>query len=200
MKGKGIDKFALLYGKAPLIIFAVLICSVSFILGYYVGKSVERPGEVIAEKSSSLSEKKTEIAGIKDKEEAMPEKSPIPSERVDKEKETLPGSKQSRAKKQIVAKKTETLNEKPFPIQSKEINYYSIQVGAFSKRSDAERLKKRLSSKGYTVFINSSKGGKILYRVRVGRFIKRADAEKVALKLTINEKLKTFIVKVADKQ
>jgi hypothetical protein len=30
----------------------------------------------------------------------------------------------------------------------------------------------------------------------VGRFIKRTDAEKVALKLKINEKLKTFIVTV----
>ncbi|NOX21418.1 MAG: SPOR domain-containing protein [Nitrospirae bacterium] len=83
---------------------------------------------------------------------------------------------------------------KPFPIQSKTANYYTIQVGAFSSKAEAEKLKNRLKKKGYTVFINTLKKGKILYRVRVGRFIKRSDAEAAALKISINEKLKTFIV------
>ncbi len=184
MKHRKIDRFALLYGKTPLIVFAVLICSISFILGYFVGKSAHQPSGVVPEKEIIIHESK----------------SPKPSKKGTssvKEAKSTPVKPPVAEKKKATKKSEEpTLKERPFPIQRNSINYFTIQVGAFSSKKEAQTLKKRLSRKGYTVFINTSKRGKILYRVRVGRFIKRTDAEKVALKLKINEKLKTFIVTV----
>ncbi len=184
MDNRKIDKFALLYGKTPLIVFAVLICSISFILGYFVGKSVNEAPKIITEKEINFQE-------AKKPQQPEKEKSSV------KEVKSTPVKAASTAK-QKTTKRTEepTLKEKPFPIQGNSINYYTIQVGAFSSKREAQTLKKKLSKKGYTVFINTSKRGKILYRVRVGRFIKRSDAEKAALRLRINEKLKTFIVTV----
>ncbi len=180
-----IKSYGLLYGKLPLILYTVLICSLSFILGYYVGKGTRTNTEkVISEEKPAINTK-----------EEKPKSEPVEkvAEKVNKpETETV---KKEAPKKEPPKPKPATVEEtKPFPIQSKTANYYTIQVGAFSSKAEAEKLKRRLKKKGYTVFINTSKRGKILYRVRVGRFLKRSDAEAAALKLSINEKLKTFIV------
>ncbi len=185
MERRSIDRFTLLYGKTPLIVFAVLICSVSFILGYFVGKSVNEPEVVMSKRETKIQERKP----------AQPQKQKKEPSTV-KKAESKPVEPLSKPEQGITQKPKETLTERPFPIQGKSINYYTIQVGAFSSKKEAEGLKNRLTRKGYTVFINTSKRGKILYRVRVGRFIKRSDAEEAALKLRINEKLKTFIVTV----
>lgn len=73
--------------------------------------------------------------------------------------------------------------------------YYTIQVGAFGKLSDAERLRDSLAKKGYSVVINKDGGRKALYKVRVGRFTTRDAAETVAIRLARVEGLNTFIVK-----
>ena len=177
---KRIRPNSLLYGKLPLIIYTVLICSLSFILGYYVGKSTKVPSSQSTLQKEALSSKqeKTEVAQANIKQ---------------KKSLNIQTAKKEQVKKEDIKPKP-AVQTKPFPIQSKTTNYYTIQVGAFSSKSDAEKVKRRLQKKGYTVFINTSKRGKILYRVRVGRFLKRSDAEAAALKISINEKLKTFIV------
>jgi tetratricopeptide (TPR) repeat protein len=61
--------------------------------------------------------------------------------------------------------------------------FFSIQVGAFSQRKNAEELETELK-KNYTVYIAEEKnGGYPLYKVRVGKFKDRGEAEKERLKL-----------------
>jgi TolA-binding protein len=73
--------------------------------------------------------------------------------------------------------------------------YYSIQVGAFSVKRNAENLASRLRKKGYSVNIVRPMPGKSrLYKVRIGEFRTRAAALKAAQRLRKNEKLDTAVV------
>ncbi len=57
---------------------------------------------------------------------------------------------------------------------------YVIQVGAFSTRENAERLKLQISQLGYDVLIsNVESNGKTLFAVRVNRFKTKSRAEKI---------------------
>ena len=74
--------------------------------------------------------------------------------------------------------------------------YFSIQVGAFSRKRNAENLANRLRKKGYSVDIVSPVPGKSrLYKVKVGKFKTRSAALKTAQKLRRNEKLDTAVVR-----
>jgi len=63
--------------------------------------------------------------------------------------------------------------------------YFTVQVGAFSKSSNAQNLSLNLKEKGYDSYIDevSAKGVKTC-RVRVGRFSSRFEAEELAQKLS----------------
>lgn len=62
--------------------------------------------------------------------------------------------------------------------------YFSVQVGAFSKADNAQRLSGLLRKKGYDAYIEKTcHGDKLIYRVRVGKFNTRKDAQKEAAKL-----------------
>ena len=74
--------------------------------------------------------------------------------------------------------------------------YYTVQVGAFSKLKEAEKLKDKLENKGYTVMIWESNSNKKLYKVWVGKFKDKSAAKVTANKLYRNERLKTFILKM----
>ena len=59
------------------------------------------------------------------------------------------------------------------------INEYTLQVGAFGKKSNAEYQKEMLTSSGYDARIeNVNSSGVLLYIVRVGYFESHADAKK----------------------
>jgi tetratricopeptide (TPR) repeat protein len=81
-------------------------------------------------------------------------------------------------------------NKFPHSIEVKFVNllenygdYFTIQVGAFSKKENALNLKKELSVY-YPVYILESKlDGYTLYKVRIGKFKHRKEAEKVYQRL-----------------
>ena len=58
---------------------------------------------------------------------------------------------------------------------------YSVQVGFFSNRENANNLKDKLSVKGYPAYLDQSSGG---YRVRVGRFKTEKEALDLESKLS----------------
>lgn len=59
------------------------------------------------------------------------------------------------------------------------IGNFSVQVGAFQNRSNAERLRNKLSGLyGHAHVTRYDRGDMIFYRVRVGRYTKLQDAEK----------------------
>jgi cell division septation protein DedD len=72
---------------------------------------------------------------------------------------------------------------------------YAVQVAAVPEH-DADTIAKRLSSKGYGVFVIApGAAAPALYRVRVGKFKTRREAEAVASKLQKEEQFKPWITR-----
>lgn len=66
----------------------------------------------------------------------------------------------------------------------KEPSSFSIQMGSFKDKRNADRLYKRFKRRRYTVRITEERDGKvIIYKVKIGRFKSRKDAVKFAKKL-----------------
>ena len=73
---------------------------------------------------------------------------------------------------------------------------YTVQVGAVRDRIEAERMAKRLTSKGYPAYVTRSPdGAPALYRVRVGTFTDRREAEEIAARLAKEEQFKPWITR-----
>jgi len=75
---------------------------------------------------------------------------------------------------------------------------YTVQVGAFRDKKEAEALKTKLEKKGYNVYMvkekeRNKKGS--LYKVRIGEFETRREAEITAIKINKAEGLHAFAVK-----
>jgi rare lipoprotein A len=75
---------------------------------------------------------------------------------------------------------------------------FSVQVGAFSVRKNAERLRKRLGGRWGPVFIQKYDSGKgMLYRVRVGEVQSEAAAYRLARQLRKKQGFRnTFVVRL----
>lgn len=72
---------------------------------------------------------------------------------------------------------------------------YSVQVGAFSESSAADRVLDDLRSKGFSVYITPSAGSRDgRWRVRVGPMDTRAEALEVAQQLKTQERLPTWVL------
>lgn len=61
--------------------------------------------------------------------------------------------------------------------------FFTVQVGAFSKKQNAENLVKRLIQEGYSAYLEEIEKEGVPFRVRVGKYKLRAEAEGVARKL-----------------
>lgn len=72
---------------------------------------------------------------------------------------------------------------------------YSVQVGAFRVKAQADRLAEKLEKKGYSVYIISEKAGSkgVLYKVRIGRYNKKADADSLSKKIRKREGMQSFV-------
>ena len=67
---------------------------------------------------------------------------------------------------------------------SKGMDFFSVQVGAFSKEDNAQNLAYSLRQRGYDAYVEKLyKKDSIIYRVRVGRFNTKEKAEAEAAKL-----------------
>jgi cell division septation protein DedD len=72
----------------------------------------------------------------------------------------------------------------------------AVQVGAFNTRKEADTLAKKLSGRGYAVYVmNPLADGKNVYRVRVGNYASADEAQRVSARLTSQEKLKPWIIR-----
>ncbi len=85
-------------------------------------------------------------------------------------------------------------------VETRNENYYTVQVGAFSQKSSAESISNRLKRQKYDVQIiePSSSDSVKLFKVRVGKFKTSAEAKKVAQKLNESEKIESRIVEVTE--
>lgn len=74
---------------------------------------------------------------------------------------------------------------------------FTVQVGAFSDRANAERLKERLAAEYAPIYIQDFEAGNgRFYRVRVGSKPSVSAAQELATKLAAQNGFKTFVVRL----
>jgi rare lipoprotein A len=71
----------------------------------------------------------------------------------------------------------------------------TIQVAALRERSEADRIAKRLQSKGYEAYVADPAPGTAMFRVRVGHFSDRSEADKVKNRLAKEEKFRPWVTR-----
>ena len=91
-------------------------------------------------------------------------------------------------KKRVEQKKKEV---PPKPVQS-----WTLQVGTFSKESNALAFRDKLRKAGYSAYLDSTQSsGKKSYRVRIGPELEKALLETIKLKLKTEKKIDGFILR-----
>ncbi len=209
-----------------IILFGLCVIIWSFIIGVWIGTKIGVNEENIAleeeGKSLEIPSPVTPIAPSfnKTKVGEVPNLLPSqPSEKITKssihahkevtskkvEKKISISSRKERKERKKVKK---TAHSSP-KFTKKEVAYiaariksksfcYAIQVGAFSNKKSAEKMKRLAENKGYKTVIKSTKiNGKIFYRVFVGKYTSKNKAKKyiskVSKDLGVN---KPFVVKI----
>jgi DedD protein len=137
---------------------------------------VEKNSESLLKKNTGESEKKTEKSTEKKPERKL---NIGTDDRPHKER----GPSVAKARKLEVTPPVKKLTAKRAKGNAQKI--YALQVGAFQDPKKAERLKRDLGAKGYTVSITtvSSKPGKTFSRVRLGPYTTKKEAEEIQANL-----------------
>lgn len=178
MKKAGLkERSPFIFGRGIFIVVILIPVSLSFILGYFVGKSTLKENPELKQfqeiQSNTVQPVETQS------QEATQSQISEPSAA----KDLQPAESQSKA-----ARESPT-NQKPTP------TLYTVQVGAFKNAADADALKKKLEKKGYktSMALSESKKEGALYKVWVGKFSTRKDAEALSMKIKKNESLQAFV-------
>jgi cell division septation protein DedD len=175
-------------GKGIIIIAILITSSLSFALGYFVGKSFQPP--VVNQRSAIPVQESAEQKNIEsEKKEALVRQ----PEQTQKPQETQQTVKAQQAQETKETKKT---------LKTLKTRKYTVQTGAFKDISDANALKSRLDKKGYKTYIapTETKTHKKLYKVMVGDFVTRKEAEILSIKIKKAEGLKTFVTFKTDQE
>jgi len=183
-------------GKGIIIIAILITSSLSFALGYFVGRSVQPPlvnqTSVIPQQDSA--EQKNAEPDKKETIAQQPEQTLKPQETQQTIKLQQVLQNQQTRKNQQTQQIRETKQTRETPKTTK-TRKYTVQAGAFKDASDANALKTKLDKKGYKTIVTQSKTKKHkkLYKVIVGDFVTRKEAEVLSIKIKKAEGLKTFV-------
>jgi cell division septation protein DedD len=186
-----------------LVIMTILITSsLSFTLGYLVGKRVTFPvvnqtsvipgQEITEQKNIKLEEKETAI-----QQPQQTQKTQLPGGTQQKETQQAQQTKKPKGTEGTgQVRKTQESQKNP------KTRKYTIQAGAFNDISDANALKARLDKKGYKTYITPSETQKHkkFYKVRIGNFATRKEAEIISIKIKKTEGLNTFVTFKTDQE
>jgi len=75
--------------------------------------------------------------------------------------------------------------------------FFTVQVGAFKEKGNADRLKERLSARYSPIFIQQTVLDEgVFYRVRVGRVSGEADAKQLSEELRVNEGFSPMLLRL----
>jgi len=206
------DKSSVLYiGKGVIILAVIITASLSFVLGFFVGKSI-RPQPV--SRTSALSPQTLEPVV---KEEPVRQPGPVrETAQPPVSGQTLKVSETEQVQGTKGPKPAEGIKKQHLPAKSflpKETRKnilqngahskrYAVQVEAFKHASSAGSLREKLNRKGYKASVTSVKTKKHekLYKVIVGDFQTRKEAETFSAKLRRSENLKHAFVIPKDDQ
>jgi cell division protein FtsN len=71
---------------------------------------------------------------------------------------------------------------------------YTVQVGSYNARAQADALRERLASAGHDAYVaEGESGGVTRYRVRVGTFSTAEDARQAAVRLASEARVATYV-------
>jgi len=182
-----------------VIVTIVIVSSLSFTLGYYVGKH-DHPSDtnqssiVPTDKSILLNDKEPIDQEISQKEQADNQdvRSHTASEPLQDLQNTTESIQTADAKH---GQNSHELQKPQVPRKGTAKITYTVQAGAFKSPHEAGILKDKLAKKGYTAYIiqSESKKHEKLYKVMIGEFPTRKQAEVLSLKIKKSEGLQTFV-------
>lgn len=184
-------------GRGFIIIIVLIVSSLSFTLGYFVGKSTRRSVEGQAffiptqqdyteKKNTENEEKEAVIQQIGETQKPQQTLETQQSQETPKTQETQ--------NTQEITKPKEP--EKDIQIQKiQKTTTYTVQAGAFKHVSEANSLKAKLDKKGYKTYVipSKTKRHQKLYKVMIGEFVTRKEADVLSAKIREAEGLKTFV-------
>lgn len=192
-----ISKLALVF----IILFGLSLLVWSFVIGVWVGTKISAKAE-----KEEIAMEQTTISQTMPPEETI-SPPPVTNETVPpapikvtppstvkepiEKKEAVEEKKQPEYKKKEIAKIASQIKKEP-------TSFYSLQIGAFSNKEIAEKLKNEATAKGYDAFIKGIKSnGTFLYKVYVGKYSTREEANKYISKIAKDLKVeKPFIVEI----
>jgi cell division septation protein DedD len=205
-------------GKGIIILSVAIISSISFILGFFVGKSMKSQ---VADQSSVVKPLQDTVPENIETEVKEPSSQQTPQSQALQTAET----QKPEIEKINIAQETREIN-KPRQAQEPEQNResrrtketeksvtaqdskkeretqkppkaikYTVQIGAFKNDTDADTMKVKYSKKGYKPFIvvSTTKKHEKLYKVMIGEFQNRKEAELLSVKIKKAEGLQTFV-------
>lgn len=215
------DASVRIVGREFIIAVVVVFSSLSFTLGYFVGKNnaekkaepvvqaVTKPADVeprqimpAAQPQPPKSEGQTDDSGAKPDQDAKTAQKAVslPSGESHVEGKTAEGPKEAvnyvpkeDAKKE--PRESSQTDGKPDVKSGANGAVYTVQLGALKNAEEARHMRAKYSKKGYKIYItvSRSKGKAKIYKVRAGEFMEKKDAEILALRLKKNEGLSAFV-------
>ena len=86
-------------------------------------------------------------------------------------------------------------NTEPTRAEAVAASSWSVQVGAFKSRSQADAVQRELRESGFEAYVTTlgAADGEMRYRVRVGSFRTRAEAERAAERVRVERSLPTYV-------
>jgi cell division protein FtsN len=203
-------------GLVFIVLFALCLLIWTFILGVWIGTRIGEKPQVETVKLETQPAQTPQASPVKEiahsenqtqpinqtasqqvASQVQPEEKTKPEAKVEKEK-PAPEPKTEKAKTEPVktAKVHPQEKVKPQPHQEG-MPFYALQVGAYSKKESAEKVKSEVEKMGFKALIKeSTQNGKPIYKVLAGRFENREKAEQYKTKIESTLGVKPFVVEV----
>lgn len=180
-------------GASVLAVFVVLFAALFF-------KRGGEPG-LVPDQASDLADVRTYAIDVPAVPEQLPEEIlaegapigtllPVPQDKAPKKDEKAKAERNKPVVKKAAEPATTVSTASPVPDVG-----WSVQVGSFASRDNADGLQKKLKDKGYPAFVyrNASENPP-LFRVRVGPYTKQDEAKLAAQRLREELRLDVRVV------
>jgi cell division septation protein DedD len=209
------DKSSVVFiGKGVIILSIIITASLSFALGFFVGKSIRPKPDI---QTSVLSPQNIEPVTKEDPvqppapaQEMVQTPAPAAGEtpkspEIHQVKETARPMASDETKKQIPDVKPSVSKEAQKEVlhNGSQSKRYTVQVDAFKRASSANSLKEKLNKKGYKSSVTTVKTKKHekLYKVIVGDLETKKEADALSSRLRKSENLQhAFVVPKNDQE
>ena len=208
-------------GKEFVIVIVIVFSSLSFTLGFFVGKKSGRNNAegtlqsvALPEASDQTRQNPTaqeippaavEVSPSRDIPQGQPtgqdDQIPPPAEPVAAVNAVMDGKARQVPEAAAKGPAEGTKKEKTALPETRRTDpakggaEFSVQLGALKNSAEAKRLKNKYSGEGYSTYITvvSGKNKEKIYKVKAGKFRDRKDAELLSVKLKKNGAIHAFV-------